>query len=90
MKLDFWVGLINNLITVYKGVQIPLSFFVQYSELPYLCNIGRKHTPYRYSGLRPPASSTGCSWAFCRNISNGTLPHYSSKLLQSANHVPDN
>ena len=43
-------------IILQKAADIPPSFSVRYWELPCLCNIGKRHTPYRYSGLRPPAS----------------------------------
>lgn len=69
--------------TLQKAADIPPSFSVQCSALPCLCNTGKKHTPYRYSGLRPPASSTICFWAFCRNLSDGMPPHYSSKQRRS-------
>ena len=73
-----------------KAACIPPSFSVQCSALPCLCNTGKKHTPYRYSGLLPPVSSTIYFWASCRNLSDGMPRHYSSKQRQSANHVPGN
>lgn len=42
--------------TLQRAADIPPSFFVRYLELPCLCNIGKKHTLYKYSGSRPPAS----------------------------------
>ena len=69
--------------TLQKAADIPPSFSVQYSAQPCLCNTGKKHTPYRYSGLLPPVSSTIYFWASCRNLSDGMPRHYSSKQRQS-------
>ena len=49
---------------IQRVADIPPSSFVRYLELLCLYNIGKKHTPYRYSDLRPPASWQEYSWVF--------------------------